>query len=164
MIIEESGMLFGDFDPENLYYIEHEKKYTEIKVKGVSSVEFILLRNEKLIFVEAKSSAPNPSGEKGKERFEEFIGEIGKKFVDSLAIFERTWIEKGLPEKIENAEIKECSLIFVLVINGFEKEWLVPVRDGLQGIISSFRTMCILWQPKVVVINEKQAERKGLIK
>lgn len=162
MQIEESGIVFGDFDENNIYYIEKSEKYRSIKSKGISSVEFIFFRdNHNLLFVEAKKSAPNPANPI-KGRFNEFLAEINKKFRDSLEIFERVWMERALTDKFESMNVIEVRVTFVLVINGFKKEWMIPIKEGLEQDLCNYRTIVSLWHPRILVINEQQAISKGL--
>jgi len=164
MTIQESGIIFGDYDENDVYPIEKSKKYSEIKSKGVSSVEFVLhWKNKKILFVEAKNSAPNPNNPDNEQRFEEFLQEINIKFEDSFEIFERVWLEREIGGIFDRIEVQSCEIIFLLVINGFNKEWLVPIKEGLEQILKEHRTLCLLWHPKVLVINEQQAASKGLV-
>lgn len=56
--IYESGMTFGSYRPEQVYKIENSQVHSYVGT-GVKSVEFVLLRGEnKIFFIEAKSSSP----------------------------------------------------------------------------------------------------------
>ena len=62
--ISESNMTFGPFSDEECFHIELSNTYYRIR-DSVKMVEFALLQNaekdaEKLLFVKAKSSFPNP--------------------------------------------------------------------------------------------------------
>lgn len=68
--IEESKMMFGEFDKEKVFIIEKSNLYKSLG-KGVKIAEFVLLQDlNKLIFLEAKSSSPRDTN---KIRFDEFI-------------------------------------------------------------------------------------------
>jgi hypothetical protein len=56
--IIESGMVFGEYDTNDLFRIEKSQIYKEIG-PGVKTVEFILKQNAQIWFVEAKTSCPN---------------------------------------------------------------------------------------------------------
>ena len=163
MIIVESGMSFDISDDKKVYYIEKEDKYCSIKSRGIASVEVIWLKDEQVLFVEAKKSAPNPDSNEG-DNFASFLSDINKKFADSFEIFERVWMENGLSSYFYNIDFDKYSIIFLLVINGFNKEWTIPIRDGLEQQIRKDKTFCALWHPRVIVINDQQARSKGLIK
>ena len=84
--INESGMIFGEYVEENVFRIEKSKLHDKIG-NGVKVVEFILINEpNKLNFIEAKSSSPQPR-EDNMERFDEFIGEITDKFIHSFNLY-----------------------------------------------------------------------------
>ena len=56
-VIIESGM---HFIAENSFYIEKSNIYTKLG-EGIKSIEFVRVIDNKLLFVEAKSTFPNPS-------------------------------------------------------------------------------------------------------
>ena len=73
----ESGMNFS-YEEQNTFYIEKSELYeTNLRNHKVSSVECITVRTQrnyhKVLFIEAKTSAPNPNGPKGIGRIEEFV-------------------------------------------------------------------------------------------
>lgn len=79
--ILESEMQFGNYKENQVFQIEKSKQYTEkLRQQGVLCCEFILLRADKLHFVEAKQSYPNPinvcSSEERKKQYHENIQEI----------------------------------------------------------------------------------------
>ena len=82
--IEESGMKFGPFEYSHIFQIEKSKLYKNLH--NVRTVEFILENNNKLQFIEAKSSSPKPVPD-NLVRFEEFIDEISQKFLHSLNLY-----------------------------------------------------------------------------
>lgn len=163
MIIEESGMAFGDFKEDHLFYIEKSNQYQNINDKAVSSVEFVLYREygNKLMFIEAKKSAPNP--ESSHENFEKFVNEISKKFIDSFLLYERVILDKSLTKKFENIDYNGCDILCILVINGFNKEWLSPIKDAIERELRIRTVLLKMWDINVLVINEEQAYRWGLI-
>ena len=58
--IQESGMTFGPFQEDQIYWIEKASAYKSLG-QGIKSVEFVYKKNaDKLFFIEAKSSSPNP--------------------------------------------------------------------------------------------------------
>ena len=86
----ESGMKFS-YEEQDTFYLEKSELYeTRLRNHQVSSVECITVRvqhdRRKVLFIEAKTSAPNPNGPKGIGRFEEFVEELCVKFRHSLAM------------------------------------------------------------------------------
>ena len=57
VVITESGMQFGKYTEEQVFPLEKSIQYTEkLMPNGIKSCEFILRRERKLYFVEAKST------------------------------------------------------------------------------------------------------------
>ena len=164
MEISESGMLFGDYRPEQLFRIENSDLHMHIK-PNVKSVEFVLLRNEKnLLFVEAKSSSPKSETDEGK--YQEFLNEIMEKFVYSFNILcawrlGRLEDTDEIGSDIKEVNFKDAKFVFILVINGHKKEWLLPLQDELRGKMRYYRA---IWNSQVVVMNEEIARERHLIR
>ena len=58
IIIEESGMRFGDYEETDVFYIEKSEQYQKtLKPSGIKSCEILLLRNKMLLFIEAKKTS-----------------------------------------------------------------------------------------------------------
>lgn len=160
----ESNMTFS-FPETNLYRIEKDKIAN--KAKGFSVCECVVLTGgKKISFIEAKSSAPNPDGEKGKERFTEFLEEITQKFKDSLSIYHAVLSRhngEGMPTKFKKIALKDADFKLYLIILGHKDEWLVRLNDSLK---SQMKGVLHLWNIRdinVKVLNEKLAKERGLI-
>lgn len=81
--IHESGMWFHPPETKT-FLIEKSDIYRKVNNHGVSAVEFITMSpKQDVIFIEAKTSAPDK--EDG-EKMGKFIESIGKKFVHSLEV------------------------------------------------------------------------------
>ena len=158
--IKESGMTFGPFSEEQIYQIEKADAYTTLG-ESVKAVEFVFRQNkEKLFFVEAKSSSPMPEGEK----FRTYIDDISKKFVHSFNL----WLtlnlgrrKDAISETILFAPTNTQIFRFVLVINGHEEAWLPPVKAALER---KMMAEIKIWKHEVIVINDRQAKARGLVK
>lgn len=92
MIIEESGMRFGEYADNRMFYIEKSPQYQNHLISnGIKTCEFILLRNSTLCFVEAKTSCPNQISEDTPEdmieKYNAYINEITTKMRHSLALY-----------------------------------------------------------------------------
>lgn len=60
--ITESGMVFGPFSKESVFRIENCDLYlTKYRQNGIKTCEFVLQRDGKLYFIEAKKTCPNHS-------------------------------------------------------------------------------------------------------
>lgn len=163
--INESNMIFGDFEENQVYKIEKSKLHNRIG-NGIKVVEFVLLRSENEInFIEAKSSSPRPTKE-NTIRFNEFIDEISDKFIHSFNLFYSVVLKRnnGYGEissdffEVDNSKIK---IKFILVIKGHEIEWLLPISDALKKKLSYQNT---IWKSEVIVMNDDIANKYSLIK
>ena len=74
---EESGMQFGPFENKDVFAAE---KFSQKKHLVSKSVEFVLFRGKKAIFLEAKSSIPQSSDDINKN----FLPSIAEKLSDTL--------------------------------------------------------------------------------
>lgn len=163
--INESNMIFGDFEKDKIFKIEESKLHNKIG-NGIKVVEFVLLRNENEIdFIEAKSSSPRPT-KQNLIRFNEFIDEISDKFVHSFnlfysAIFKRNKDYGEINNNFFELDNSQIKLKFILVIKGHEIEWLLPISDALKKKLSYQNT---IWKSEVIIMNDKIANKYNLIK
>jgi len=67
--ITESGM---DFVADNAFHIEKSEVYAKLK-DNIKTVEFIRAKGDKLLFMEAKSSFPNPNNHESSVEFQSEI-------------------------------------------------------------------------------------------
>lgn len=160
---EESGMRF-QFPEKKTFYTEKTAPYdTDLRSCGVSSVECITLHGKKVLFIEAKMSAPNPESAGG-ENLRSYIQGIVKKFYDSLslccAIQSEVWTGESIGGELVEKLSRKPEIVFVLIINKHKKEWSASVQDRLQrdmwGLLK-------IWRAHVIVINAEQALAKHLI-
>jgi hypothetical protein len=126
-------------------------------------VDFVRKIGSELLFVEAKSSFPNPNTAETPKRFDEEIEAICDKFVVTLKLFSAIKVgvtEDMLPDALSSADKVQVTL--ALVIRRFEKEeWCVPVKKALEmalplGIIK-------LWKPNIKVYTRTSAKEFTLI-
>ena len=162
VLITESGVTFGPFSEERLYYIEKSDSYKELG-EGFSTVEFVYInRKGQLCFVEAKSSSPRQADQI--ERFEEWASEVATKFYDSLQLFLTIYMQRRNEEKlgdtIRHADMKALSIKFILVIPSHKAEWLAPIQNELGKQMSKITAM---WNIAVAVINKELAQEYGMI-
>ena len=161
--IRESGMIFGNYEQPCLYRIENSKLHKELG-DGIKSVEFILLRDaNKIFFIEAKSSSPK--AETNAVRYHEFIDEIADKFIHSFNMFS-AWKVGRLDDageagdKLQAVRMKDISTIFILVIRGHRREWLLPLQEELNRKLRCQRS---IWKSRVIVMNDEIAKQYHLI-
>ena len=109
---------------------------------------------------------PNPvKGNKtGSELFQEEIDDICDKFIHSLNLYAAIdvgVVESGFPPEYKPSD--QVSIVFVLVINGFEKAWCNNVEIELVNKLRKSSYIQRIWKPKVHVINHESAFQRKLI-
>ena len=164
-VIIESGM---SFVADNAFYIEKSPLYTQLG-ENVKSVEFVRSMGNKLLFVEAKSSFPNPNNpthnpvkgyKTGFELFREEIAELCDKFIHSLNLYSSVYIgvaENGFPPEYKPSAT--VSIMFVLVINNFNKSWCDEVERALLNTIRESICISRIWKPEIYVLTHEMATK-----
>lgn len=159
--IIESGMVFGDFDARDVLHMEQTETYQKIKA-NVKTVEFLYTPSlQKILFVEAKSSTPNPEN---KSDYAAFISDICDKFSHSFHLFSSMYMERQketLTGTFAELDYKTVQFVLVLVVNGHREEWLPPLKEELERNLRYHRR---IWNTEVVVLNEVLAQQKHLVK
>ena len=162
---EESNMSFS-FEDADAFHIEEQELYK--KIIGAKTCECIVLFNEKVMLIEAKSSFPQPqkNGDDNSD-FKNFAESIACKFSDSLVYYTATYLKRHLPDtlpvNLQAIPLSKHDYEFCLIIFGHKKDWLPPVLDQMK---KSMKKMLKLWGIKdssVKVINEHMALSKGMI-
>ena len=162
VIPDQSGM---NFIAENTFHIEDSISYANIHDKGVRSVEFVRIKNDAmLLFIEAKSSFPNPNNpsEENSVKFQNEISEVCEKFKHSLNLFSSIRIgvtKETLPDDFIVPET--VTLVFVLVVRNHELKWCKPIKGEIETMLPHYLKM--IWNPTVLVINQEEAAEQGLI-
>ncbi len=136
VIIEESGLRFGEYHENQVFRIETSKQYTKsLRQNGIKSCEFILQRDKKLYFIEAKSSCPRQvvedipedKKEEKKKAYDEFIKEIVLKMRHSLSLYGNILLKRysqdAVPESLANPDLSGTRIYLVLVINPQKGDW-----------------------------------------
>lgn len=170
-LIEESGILFGEFEPERLFVIENSEVQKGAG-QGIKTVEFLYLtENENLLFLEAKSSCPNAENkdetELKQKKYEAFFTEITDKFVDSLNMFAVTALGRNNDYVDEENFIKNkrtyenIGIKLILVVANAEESWLQGPKAELERRLLRVRK---IWNADVLVLNKKMAQKLGLAK
>ena len=159
-VITESNM---NFIAENIFHIEKSKLYENIG-EGIRSVEFVRVKDDKLLFVEAKTTFPNPDNPsvENPAKFELEIEGISEKFIHSLNLFSS--IKVGVAENAFPSDFvlpKKVSLVFLLVITKHKIEWCKKIERALTAALPSY--LKLIWKPEVYVVNQEIAAKRNLI-
>ena len=159
------------FASDNVFHIEKSPQYAALG-GSVRTVEFIRAMDDKLLFVEAKSSFPNPhnlepnevrGSKTGIELFREEVSDICDKFTHALSLYSAIQVgatNDGFPADYQPAP--KVSLMFILVIRGFEKSWCDEIVKALREKVMESVDIAKIWKPKVVVMNEKDAAMRNI--
>ena len=168
MVIKESEMQFGDYGKGQVFYIEKSAQYTEkLKGRGIRICEFLLLRGNKLYFIEAKKSCPKQiaadTEEEKRENYERYIQGIVLKMRHSLMLYSNIILQRysmdGVPEALR--DLSKVDVRLVLVVKNAKKEWLAPFRDVFN---KEMKDEMLIWNiPSFMVINEETARKKHFI-
>ena len=164
-VIVESGM---SFVTDNVFHIEKSPLYIQLG-ECVKSVEFVRSMGNKLVFVEAKSSFPNPNnptpnpGKRNKtgiELFREEIADLSDKFIHSLNLYSS--VDVGVAESRfppEYMPSTKVTIMFVLVINSFDKSWCDEVERALLNTIRESICVSRIWKPEIYVLTHEMATK-----
>jgi len=162
MMVEDKFPHFSnmEFIPDDAYPIEDCGAYINLKNKGIRSVEFIRIINDRLIFIEAKESVAHPDN--SPEPYNKQINEIYEKFVHSLNLLSSIKIgiiEESLPASFNSK--RKLSLEFVLVVREHKPEWCRRVRATLNQLLPEY--LVKIWRPEIIVINYEKAKEYELV-
>ncbi|MDH8701940.1 hypothetical protein M2138_001292 [Dysgonomonadaceae bacterium PH5-43] len=157
--ITESGMCFI---ADNTFHIENSVSYATLK-ESIKTVEFIRAKDDKLLFMEAKSSFPNPNNPVSTAKFQSAVDDICNKFIHSLNLYASIAIGvNGEFPPDFNPAIK-VSLKFILIINNFEQKWCIPIEKALINQLRKSECIAKIWKPTVFVMNHKIASKQNFI-
>lgn len=189
---EEPGSVvtFGPFLPEDYYDIEASR---DIWVSGglaLKSVECVVRRKGRLLFLEAKKTAPKELRETAavqrlsqmiKDSEQEayaallrslritpaYVADLCEKFLTSLSlvksIAQDSISSDDMPSSMLELLRKDPSAlspVFVLVITWSREDWASNVQDALNMALRKFEK---LTRAKVLVLTAEKAKEKGLV-
>ncbi len=165
--ITESGMKFGPFNEENVFYIEKSRIYKKTD-KSFKIAEFILLSNnsKEIKIVEAKKSSPKPENI---ESLDHYLSNISEKLANTLNFYIALKIKRHptgydeMPAPLQNTSIDNLKFKLILVINGHEDAWLPPIKDVLYQKMKPFCKIWNLSSDPVIVLNDEWARQFQLI-
>ena len=159
-VITESGM---DFVGDNAFYIEKSSLYKKLG-NGVKSVEFIRIKGDSLLFIEAKTTYPNPNNPSAENltKFHMAIEDTCEKFLHSLNLFSS--VKVGVAEFVLSDDffaLKSASLVFILVVKNHELRWCNRIRTSILNSLPLY--LKNIWKPIVYVINHEAAAKRNLV-
>lgn len=159
-IITESGM---NLIADNAFHIENSGIYKKLKNDNIKSVEFIRAKDEDLLFIEAKSSFPNPNKPESPAKFQSEIDDICDKFIHSLNLYASIAIGTNEQLMFDFNPAVKVSLKFILIFNNFEQKWCIPIAKALTNQLRTSICIAKIWKPAVFVINHEMATKQKFI-
>lgn len=160
----ESFMKFS-FHDDDLFRIEEDELITG--TDGLKACECVVLISEKVAFIEAKASAPNPAN--GQD-FPVFIEDIKQKFANSLQLFTdmktRALGEDAflrLPINLQTDTSTSDTYKIYLIIHGHREDWLIGLLDALKDAMREVVKQWNLRDSNIKVFNEEIALENKLI-
>lgn len=176
VIIEESGLRFGEYHENQVFQIETSEQYTKsLRQNGIKTCKFILRKGKKLYFFEAKQSCPRqilkdiPDNEKEekKKRYDEFIEEIVLKMRHSLSLYGNILLKRysqdNVSENLANSDLSNSLIYLILVINPQEGEW-EPEPELQDDLRLHLKDEMRLWKiQSLLVITPQQAREKHFV-
>ena len=157
---EESNMSFS-FPEEDLYRIEKSKLLATLQFKAC---ECLVKKGNDILLLEAKSSSPRQDN--SPENFKAYIGEIGKKFSDSLLLYNAVLLrhkEEKIGENLLRVDLKKAKYKLYLIISGHKPEWLPPLQNALKRELKSTLKLWQIDDTAVKVINKEKAQEYGIV-
>lgn len=167
IIIPESDMKFGEYKEKQVFRMEESEQYTKkLRQQGVRCCEFVLLRANRLCFIEAKKSYPDPirgNTDEKKEQYYKDIKEIAEKMRHSLELYTSILLNRysqdGISDEMKNIENLEIRLI--LIIKNADRSWIVPLQDVFR---KELKAEMHIWKiPDFIILDEEQARKKHFI-
>ncbi len=166
IIIPESGMKFGTYQEKQVFRIEESEQYKKkLRQQRVRCCEFILLKSNKLLFIEAKKSYPDPINGiiKDENQYNTEIKEIVEKMRHFLDLYANILLNRyaldGVSEEMKN--IENLTIRLVLVIKNADKSWIIPLQEKFRKEL--YPEMHIWKIQDFIILNEEQARKKRLI-
>jgi hypothetical protein len=141
------------FIADNAFHIEKSQVYRNIG-KGIRSVEFIRVLDNDLLFVEAKTTFPNPNNDKNS--YQSAIDEICEKFIHSLNLVSSLYVRVAIDPLFAKITLQDkTSLIFVLIIANHQLCWCRFVKRSIETALPFYLRK--IWKPTIYVINKEIA-------
>ena len=152
--VTESQMQF--ILQENETFLIENSKFVS-SLNDYSKVEFVICRDNKLVFIEAKTTLEDKSGQ---------IQAVVKKFKNSLEVvlsltLRHSYME--LPEEFKKIKWSENEIFFYLIINKYPEDQIVLLNNAIKSELSAFRKCWKINEKHIKVLGKDQAKKLGVI-
>lgn len=160
--IQESGVLFGDFELEDFFQIEKSTSVDSLG-DGIRKVEFIVHQEhaKRVVFLEAKSSYPRKA--------DDFFQEIKAKMLHSLTILfatvagRHTDIKPEMGRALQKTAMLKKPIHFVLVVPSMPSEHCIGATDKFRQFLNLERRLWNIQDNHIRVLNTEKAKKFGLV-
>ena len=152
--VTESQMQF--ILQENETFLIENSKFVS-SLNDYSKVEFVICRDNKLVFIEAKTTLEDKSGQ---------IQAVVKKFKNSLEVILSLTLRhsyKELPEEFKKIKWSENEIFFYLIINKYPEDQIVLLNNAIKSELSAFRKCWKINEKHIKVLGKDKAEDLGII-
>lgn len=152
--VAESQMQF--ILQENETFLIENSKFVS-SLNDYSKVEFVICRDNKLVFIEAKTTLEDKSGQ---------IQAVVKKFKNSLEVVLSLTLRhsyKELPEEFKKIKWSENEIFFYLIINKYPEDQIVLLNNAIKSELSAFRKCWKINEKHIKVLGKDQAKKLGII-
>ena len=152
--VTESQMQF--ILQENETFLIENSKFVS-SLNDYSKVEFVICRDNKLVFIEAKTTLEDKSGQ---------IQAVVKKFKNSLEVVLSLTLRhsyKELPEEFKKIKWSKNEIFFYLIIKKYNEDKIVLLNNAIKSKLSAF---CKCWkinEKHIKVLGKDQAKKLGII-
>jgi hypothetical protein len=158
----ESGVLFGDFEQDDLFEIEQASAVSNLG-HGIRKVEFVYhqARHNRIIFLEAKSSCPRQS--------DAFIEEIKVKMLHSLSIWfaalsgRQCAVKDEIGKNLQKRAMLSKPIHFLLVIPSMPSEHCINLTHKLRKSLAVERRLWNIQDCHIWVLNVEKAKNYDLV-
>ena len=152
--VTESQMQF--ILQENETFLIENSKFVS-SLNDYSKVEFVICRDNKLVFIGAKTTLEDKSGQ---------IQAVVKKFKNSLEVILSLTLRHSymeLPEEFKKIRWSENEIFFYLIINKYPEDQIVLLNNAIKSELSAFRKCWKINEKHIKVLGKDQAKKLGII-
>ncbi|MBE0469905.1 MAG: hypothetical protein IBX55_10420 [Methyloprofundus sp.] len=160
--IEESGVLFGDFELDDLFQIEKSTAVDSLG-DGIHKVECVVHQeqNKHIVFLEAKSSYPRQA--------DDFFQEIKAKMLHSITIWFAAVagrypdIKTDIGANLQKTATLKKPIHLVLVVPNMPIEHCIGATDKFRQCLNLERRLWNIKDNHIRVLNTEKAKQFGLV-
>ena len=158
------SLLFAD---DKSFYIEKSNYYTRCVSHGITTVEFIYLRNNTVYFIEAKRTMPNLQNSDSEQSISDKLQELVKKIRPSIEMFFSLTVginsDSEFPSCFKDIDFSKHELIYLIIVSDSEYKRCKYAKEKLQQQ-PEIKMLSKIWKIEVRVMTGEYAIKEGLVK